>query len=63
MARLNQNITSREFRRILLNNGFDYISTNGSHSKYRRDGHIVVVNKNLNAVVAQRLIKENNLVL
>lgn len=61
--RANRNITSKEFKRILVDNGFELVSQKGSHAKYKRDGKSVVVNKDLNCMVALRLCKENNLVL
>lgn len=60
--RANRNITAKEFKRILVANGFEYVSTTGSHAKYRRGNKTVIVNKNLNCMVALRLCKENNLV-
>lgn len=56
-------ITEREMIRILLDNGFEFVSQNkGTHKKFVRDGKHVIINKHLNMIVARRLIKENNLV-
>lgn len=56
-------ISEREMVRILLDNGFQYVSQKGSHKKFKRDNNTVVVNKDLNMCVARRLIKENNLIV
>lgn len=57
-------ISEREMIRILLDNGFELVSQNkGTHKKFKRDGKHVIVNKNLNMIVARRLIKENNLII
>lgn len=53
--------SSQEFIRILLDNGFEYKSCKGDHKKFRRGNETVVVNKNLNKMVARRLIKEHML--
>lgn len=53
--------TSREFIRLLKNNGYNYIRTNGSHQLYRKGNASVVVPIHLNRMIAQRLIKENGL--
>lgn len=55
--------THREFVRIVENNGFSYNRSNGSHTIYVRKGRHVSIPKNLECVIARRLIKENNLVL
>lgn len=53
--------THREFVRIVKNNGFQYNRSSGSHSIYIKDGRHISIPKNLECVVARRLIKENNL--
>lgn len=54
--------TQREFIRIVERNGFYYSRNNGSHAIYVNDErrHISIP-KNLECVIARRLIKENNL--
>lgn len=54
----------REFEPILLRNGYRFARCNGSHFIYmNRTSHkIIAVNKDLNKMVRERLIKENNLV-
>lgn len=56
--------TSREFIRIVEFNGFHYSRSNGDHAIYVNDkGRHVSIPKNLECVIARRLIKENNLVI
>lgn len=53
----------REFEPILLRNGFYEVRSNGSHFVYinRTTHKHISVNKDLNKMVRERLIKENNL--
>lgn len=53
----------REFEPILSRNGYKFARCNGSHFVYmNRTSHkIISVNKDLNKMVKERLIKENNL--
>ena len=53
----------REFEPILLRNGYKFARSNGSHFIYmnRTTHKTIVVNKDLNRMVRERLIKENNL--
>ena len=54
--------TSREFIKIVEFNGFYYDRTRGGHSIYmNKNGVHISIPKNLECVVAYRLIKENNL--
>ena len=54
--------TQREFIRIVRNNGFYYNRHNGDHAIYMNDeGRHISIPKNLECVIARRLIKENNL--
>ena len=53
--------STKEFVRILLDNGFEYVSCKGDHKKFRRGNETVVVNKKLNRMVARRLLKTHNL--
>lgn len=56
--------TSREFIRIVEKNGFHYDRHNGGHAIYVNDeGRHVSIPKNLECVIALRLIKENNLII
>ena len=60
---LNNNIKFREADKILRKNGFNYDKTKGSHIHYKRNGIRVVITKDLNPCVWQRLCKENKLKL
>ena len=53
----------REFVSILRKNGYTHARTNGSHFVYinRVTHRHISVNKKLNRMVRERLIKENNL--
>ena len=54
--------TSREFIKIVKFNGFYYNRHNGDHAIYVNDrGRHISIPKNLESVIALRLIKENNL--
>lgn len=56
--------TSREFIKIVEFNGFYYRRHNGDHAIYVNDkGNHISIPKNLECVIARRLIKENNLVI
>ena len=55
--------TSREFIKIVEFNGFYYSRYNGDHAIYVNDrGRHISIPKNLESVIALRLIKENNLI-
>ena len=54
--------TQREFIKIVVKNGFHYSRHNGDHAIYINDeGRHISIPKNLECVIARRLIKENNL--
>lgn len=54
--------TQKGFIRIVEKNGFHYDRYNGSHAIYVNDeGRHISIPKNLECVIARRLIKENNL--
>mgnify|MGYP000547875017 CR=1 FL=1 len=54
--------TLREFIKIVEFNGFYYNRHNGDHAVYMNDnGRHISIPKNLECVIARRLIKENNL--
>ena len=53
-----------EFEKILKKNGFLYDRSKGSHSIFTNgDGSHISVPKSMNAVIIERLIKENNLII
>ena len=54
--------TSREFIKIVEFNDFHYSRHSGDHAIYVNDkGRHISIPKNLECVIARRLIKENNL--
>lgn len=56
--------TSREFIKIVEFNGFYYDRHNGGHAIYVNDkGKHISIPKNLESIIARRLIKENNLII
>lgn len=54
-------IDAREMKRILRGNGYEYIRAKGSHFMYSNGIYTVAVNKDLNCMVARRLIKQYGL--
>ena len=55
-------ITSRELCQLLSVKGFTCVRSRGDHKIYKKDDKTVTVNtRNLNRMVALRLIKENDL--
>ena len=54
----------REFEPILLRNGYRFARSRGSHFVYinRNTHRIISINKDLNKMVRERLIKEYELV-
>lgn len=56
--------TSREFIKIVKFNGFHYDRHSGDHAIYiNNKGRHISIPKNLESVIARRLIKENNLII
>ncbi len=54
----------RSFERILKKNGYRYQRTTGSHYIYKgKGGEAVVVPYHLKAVISNKIIRENNLVI
>ena len=55
--------TQKEFIKIVEFNGFYYNRCKGDHAIYMNDnGKHISIPKNLECVIARRLIKENNLI-
>ena len=54
----------REFVPVLRRNGYSYARCKGSHFIYinRQSGKHITINKDLNNLVMERLIKENCLI-
>ena len=53
--------STREFIQILKKNGFTCNRKKGDHLIFKNGTKSVTINRGLNRMVAQRLIKENNL--
>ena len=56
-------INTREAQKILRKNGYEYQYCKGSHFHYAKNGNVIVINKDINAMVWKRLVKENNLIV
>lgn len=50
-----------DFIKMLEKNGYSYLRSRGSHSIYVKKGNHITVPLRIKAVIARRLIKENNL--
>lgn len=53
--------SDREFIVILNNNGYRHVRTKGSHFVYSNGNRTLTINKGINRMVMQRLIKEYGL--
>lgn len=53
--------SSNEFKKILSKNGFEFVRQKGDHRIYKRGDDIIMINKDLNKMVARRLLKTYNL--
>ena len=54
-------ITARDMKRILHNNGYRCERKKGSHFIYSNGLYTISINKDLNCMVAKRLVKEYDL--
>ena len=54
-------VDARKMKKILRNNGYEYQRCKGSHFTYSNGVYTVAVNKDLNAMVAKRIIKQYHL--
>ena len=54
-------VDAREMKKILRNNGYEYQRCKGSQFMYTNAIYTVAVNKDLNAMVAKRIIKQYHL--
>ena len=52
---------SREFVRVLMNNGFEKVRHKGDHGIWKRNHEMVVTDRNMNEMIIRRLIKEHDL--
>lgn len=55
--------SARELKKIVTENGFVLVRINGDHFIYKREDETIVINKNINMCVANRLIKQHKLVV
>ncbi len=53
--------TTREFRKILRENGYELVRAKGDHFIFRKGNRTITINNRINVMVARRLIKENML--
>ena len=53
--------SSRDIEKILKKNGYKYIRTRGGHQMYSNGVHTVPITRNINKMLALRVIKECNL--
>ena len=53
--------SKREFHRVLLDNGFELVRTRGSHYVFKRGEEEIVTNKDINKMVARRILKQYKL--
>ena len=54
-------IDAKKMKKILRSNGYEHIRCKGSHFIYSDGTNTIAVNKDLNCMVARRLIKQYNL--
>ena len=52
---------ARKMKKILRNNGYEYQRCRGSHFMYSNGVYTVAVNKDLNTMVAKRIIRQYHL--
>ena len=53
--------SSREIRKILKDNGYECVRTNGRHHIYSNGHHSVPVTINMNKMLALRILKQCNI--
>ena len=53
--------STREFHRILLDNGFELVRQRGSHYVFKRGNEEIVTNKDPNKMMIRRMLKTHNL--
>lgn len=54
---------TREFIAVLKRNGFEFVRNNCGHNIYKNGSATISVPRRINKMIAQRLIKENCLVV
>ena len=57
-----KNYNEKEFRRLLIDNGFEFTRQNGDHFIYKRGNDVVVATKRPNKMMIRRMIKTYGLV-
>lgn len=53
----------REMQTVLKDNGYKYVRCRGSHFIYSDGVNTIAVNKDLNRMVAKRLVKQYHLII
>ena len=61
MAGNKKTYTSRTMMKLLKKNGYSLVRCKGDHFVFKRNNQTAVVTKDLNEMVALRLIKEHDL--
>lgn len=54
-------VDAKMMKKILLDNGFQCVRSKGSHFIYSDGRNTISINKDLNCMVARRLLKQYNL--
>ena len=54
-------VDAKQMKKILHHNGFRCVRTKGSHFIYSDGRNTISINKDLNCMVARRLLKQYNL--
>lgn len=54
-------VDAKKMKKILLSNGFKFVRSKGSHFIYSDGRNTISINKDLNCMVARRLLKQYNL--
>ncbi len=54
-------VNAREMKKILRDNGYEYQRCKGSHFIYSNGVNTIAANKDINRMVARRLLKPYNL--
>lgn len=54
-------VDAKKMKKILLKNGFKFVRSKGSHFIYSDGRNTISINKDLNCMVARRLLKQYNL--
>ena len=52
---------SREARKVVRRNGYEFSHTRGDHDYFIKDGRMILIARNLNRMIWERLVKEHEL--